>query len=211
MEALEQDHIENAREHLSYIVGRETEHLDEEGIARACVETLAENFSDGIIAPLFYAFIGGAPFAVFYKAANTMDSMVGYKNEHYKNFGYFPARFDDIMNWIPARLSLFLVMLAGKKYSQNWSNAWAAALRDRNNHTSPNAAYPEAAMAGVLNLRLGGQNFYHGQRVEKPYINEIGNPVTLKDIRAAWNVTFASAVIALLIFSSVRMLFLNWI
>lgn len=211
MEALEQDHIENAREYLSAIVGRETEHLDAEGIARACVETLAENFSDGIIAPLFYAFIGGAPFAIFYKAANTMDSMVGYKNERYKNFGYFPAKFDDVMNWIPARLSLFLVMLAGKKYSQNWGNAWTAALRDKHNHTSPNAAYPEAAMAGVLNLRLGGPNFYHGQRLEKPYINKSGNPVTLKHIRAAWNVTFASAIIALIVFSGVRMLLLNWI
>ncbi|MCP4113478.1 MAG: cobalamin biosynthesis protein CobD [Desulfobacteraceae bacterium] len=206
MESLEQDNIEQAREQLGAIVGRETSQLEPEEISRACVETLAENLSDGIIAPLFYAFAGGAPLAVFYKAANTMDSMVGYKNEQYEKFGYFPAKFDDFMNWIPARLSLILVMLAGKKYSQNWTGAWKIAANERHNHTSPNAAHPEAAMAGVLNLRLGGPNYYHGERVEKPYINKHGNPVGPDNVRAAWNIAFSASIIALAVFAAWRLL-----
>lgn len=206
MNALEQGNIEQARKDLSAIVGRETDRLDPEGISRACVETLAENLSDGIIAPLFYALIGGAPLAVFYKASNTMDSMVGYKNERYEKFGYFPAKFDDLMNWIPARLSLIFVMLAGITYSHHWGKAWKIALADRYNHSSPNAAHPEAAMAGILNLRLGGPNYYHGKLIEKPYINKRGNPASPEDIRLAWKITFASSLIALLVFSGIRIL-----
>jgi adenosylcobinamide-phosphate synthase len=197
MQSLEAKNIELAREQLSWIVGRETKSLDAEAISRACVETLAENLSDGIIAPLFYAFSGGAPLAIFYKATNTMDSMVGYKNEKYENFGYFPAKFDDLMNWIPARLSFLLVMIAGKKYARSWKDAWGVAIRDRYNHTSPNAAHPEAAMAGILDLRLGGPNPYHGKWVEKPYINGYGNSVLLDDVRFAWKISFYSAIMAL--------------
>ncbi len=206
MKSLEQENIEQARKQLGAIVGRETGQLESEEISRACVETLAENFSDGIVAPLFYAFAGGAPLAVFYKAANTMDSMVGYKNEQYEKFGYFPAKFDDLMNWIPARLSLILVMLAGKKYSQNWAGAWKLAVNERHSHTSPNAAHPEAAMAGVLNLRLGGANYYHGEKVDKPYINKQGNMVGPDDVRAAWNVAFTASIIALAVFAAWRVL-----
>ncbi len=211
MNSLEDGNIDLAREQLSRIVGRETKNLDSEAISRACVETLAENLSDGIIAPLFYAFAGGAPLAIFYKAANTMDSMVGYKNEKYINFGYFPAKFDDLMNWIPARLSFFLVLLAGKKYSHSWKDAWGLAIRDRYNHTSPNSAHPEAAMAGILDLRLGGTNYYHGEQVKKPYINRYGNPVTPDDVSKAWKITFSSAILALAGLAAVRIMILFFI
>lgn len=202
--ALSEGDIDAARAHLATIVGRETASLDEEGIARACVETLAENLSDGIIAPLLYAFIGGAPLVILYKAANTLDSMVGYKNDRFAKIGYFSARFDDLMNWVPARLSFLLLLIAGYVHVRSWRDAWRIALTNRRRHTSPNAGYPEAAMAGILNIRLGGPNRYHGQTVEKPFIHPDGAPVTPGHILMAWRHSFAATVIAMFCFSLIK-------
>ncbi|MFQ5646104.1 MAG: adenosylcobinamide-phosphate synthase CbiB [bacterium] len=204
MEALTCGELKEARKLLSLIVGRETGKLDKTGISRACLETLAENLSDGIVAPLFYAVIGGAPLIILYKATNTLDSMVGYKNEKYRELGWCSARFDDILNWVPARISLALVLVAGWRFSLDWPAAWRIALRDRLKHSSPNSAHPEAALAGVLNLRLGGPDYYQGQLVEKPFLNEPGNEVTVADVETAWKIAFAAAVLSLILFMSGR-------
>lgn len=166
--------IEEARLRLSHIVGRDTVALDEDGVRRAALETLAENTSDGVVAPLFYLALGGVPLAMAYKAVNTLDSMVGYKNERYMEFGWASARLDDILNYIPARLTGLLIvaavfMLSGFRKEKAW-HAFRAMLSDGRNHTSPNAGYPEAAMAGALNVRLGGPSTYEGRPVEKPHI-----------------------------------------
>jgi adenosylcobinamide-phosphate synthase len=165
----------SAREKLSFIVGRDTRQLDNKGIAKATIETLAENTSDGIIAPLFYFALGGLPMAMAYKAINTLDSMVGYRNEKYKNFGWASARLDDIVNFIPARITGMLIVMA--TFILNMSVAAGhlslrTMLRDGGKHLSPNSGIPEAAMAGALGVRLGGPSFYAGMLVEKPYIGE---------------------------------------
>ena len=159
IKSLQNNNLEQARKDLSLIVSRDTQNLDNQDIAKACIETLAENLSDGVIAPLFYAFLGGSFLAVIYKAANTMDSMLGYKNEKYKNFGFFPAKLDDILNFIPSRLSFIFIIFAGKKYLktlQNWTKAFKIGLKNRVNHDSPNAGHPEAAIAAILDIKLGG-------------------------------------------------------
>lgn len=205
--ALKAGDLDRARNCLSSIVGRETAGLDQEAVSRASVETLAENLSDGVIAPLFFAFLGGAPLVVLYKAVNTMDSMVGYKNEQYRKLGFFPAKCDDLLNWIPARLSLLFILLAGVYRVKDRRAAWRIAFRDRSRHTSPNAGHPEAAMAAILNLKLGGPNRYHGSWVEKPHIHTQGNPVTVDDIRSAWRISFVAALLALFFFALIRAFF----
>ena len=163
------------------IVGRDTQHLSEEGVLRATVETVAENLSDGIIAPLFYLAVGGLPFAMTYKAVNTLDSMVGYKNDRYLLFGRASARLDDIANFIPARITgllvviaVFLLTLAGKagRPAINARRALTVMLRDGRKHSSPNSGFPEAAVAGGLGVILGGPSTYGGIVIEKPYIGE---------------------------------------
>ena len=166
------DDIESARVQLSYIVGRDTKSLDKTSIVRAVIETVAENMSDGIIAPLFYVGIGGAPLMMAYKAVNTMDSMFGYKNEKYKEFGYFPAKLDDVFNYIPARLTGFFTVVIAFILKMNWKNSYKIYNRDKSNHSSPNSAHPEAAVAGALGVRLGGANYYFGKLVEKPTIGD---------------------------------------
>ena len=173
--------IESARKKLAMIVGRDTGSLSEEGVLRATIETLAENLSDGFIAPLFYLAIGGLPLAVAYKAINTLDSMVGYKNERYINFGRAAAKLDDIANYVPARITgMFLVAAVFIHYlfrdaPRSMSvagNALRIMLRDGRNHTSPNSGVPEAAMAGAVGVRLGGTSTYGGKPVEKPLIGD---------------------------------------
>jgi adenosylcobinamide-phosphate synthase len=202
-QALAGGDIETARGHLSWIVGRETSGLSEVQIAAACIETLAENVSDGVIAPLFYAAAGGAPAAIAYKAVNTLDSMVGYKTAAYRRIGRVSARLDDAANYIPARLSFLFILAAGRMFRKNGA-AWRIAAANRRRHASPNAGYPEAAAAGVLNVRLGGPNEYHGETVEKPYVNETGNPPAQTDIEAARRIVFYAALIALVFFLSIR-------
>ncbi|RMG66562.1 MAG: cobalamin biosynthesis protein CobD [Nitrospirae bacterium] len=177
LRGLRDDDIELARRRLSGIVGRDTKVLNEEGIIRATVETVAENASDGVVAPMFYFFLFGLPGAFIYKAVNTLDSMLGYKNERYRHFGLFAARCDDVLNFIPARITglfiafataLLQLLFRGISFVESLSTF----LSDGNKHTSPNAGYPEAAMAGALGIRLGGPNYYGGRLVEKPYIGK---------------------------------------
>lgn len=173
--ALEDRDIENARKNLSHIVGRDTNSLNEKAVIRATIESLAENASDGIIAPLFYFVIGGLPLAMTYKAINTMDSMVGYKSEKYKNFGWAAARLDDIANYIPARITGILIVISSAFTSRSLSTVRCSLKTmsgDGRNHPSPNSGMPEAAIAGALGVRLGGPSTYNGILVEKPCIGE---------------------------------------
>ncbi len=163
--------LAQARIMVGYIVGRETGNLDAPGITRAAVETVAENFVDGFLSPLFFAVLFGAPGAMAYKMVNTLDSMVGYKNETYILFGRAAARIDDVANYIPARLSVPVICLAAALISPaRGKKALSTALSQGRNHKSPNAGYPEASFAGALEIRMGGPNVYHGKRMEKPYI-----------------------------------------
>jgi adenosylcobinamide-phosphate synthase len=173
--ALNRD-LEEARNRLSMIVGRETQNLDEQGVRRAVVETVAENFNDGVVAPLFYMALLGPVGAVAYKAVNTLDSMVGYRDERYIYLGWTPARLDDLAGWLPARLSALLLAAAAPLLGLSAAEAWRIARRDHAAHKSPNSAWPEAAVAGALGVRLGGPNHYHGVLVDKPWINPGGGP-----------------------------------
>ena len=189
------DDIEGARKQLSYIVGRDTENLDKESILKAVVETVAENMSDGVIAPLFYAGIGGAPLAFLYKAVNTMDSMFGYKNEKYIEFGYFPAKLDDVFNYIPARLSGYFIVIVSFVLRLDYKNSFKIYKRDKNNHSSPNSAHPEAAVAGALGVRLGGANYYFGKLVEKPTIGDNLEKVDLNKVNQTNRILYGVSIL----------------
>ena len=169
-QSLKSGSIKDARKKLSLIVGRDTQVLNQDEIIRATVETVAENSVDGIISPLFYAALGGAPLALAYKAINTLDSMIGYKNERYLYFGWFSAKLDDIANYIPARLSILLVPLASLILRKRPLNTLCTILRDGKKSPSPNAGIPEAAFAGALGIQLGGVNYYQGKKVSKPIL-----------------------------------------
>jgi len=168
--SLKSGNIKDARKKLSLIVGRDTQALNEDEIIRATVETVAENSVDGIISPLFYAAFGGAPLALAYKAINTLDSMVGYKNERYLYFGWFSAKLDDVANYIPARLSILLIPLASLILRKRTLNSLCTILRDGKKSPSPNAGIPEAGFAGALGIQLGGVNYYQGKRIFKPIL-----------------------------------------
>ena len=185
-----------AREAVGLIVGRDTSVLDEQGVARAAVETVAENASDGVIAPLFYLMIGGAPLGMAYKAVNTLDSMVGYKNERYIDFGCASARLDDAVNWIPSRLSA-LLMIDARGAARIWR-------RDRRRHASPNAAQTESACAGALGLRLAGPAVYFGKLVEKPTIGDASREIEWGDIARATSLMLAASACALVVFGVAR-------
>ena len=159
-----------ARQAVSMIVGREADRLDERGVTRAAIETVAENLVDGVVSPLFFAVLGGAPLAMAYKMVNTLDSMVGYKNDRYLLFGRFAARMDDVANFIPARLAVPFIALAAQLLNGRGRATMDTAFRDGRAHASPNAGYPEAAFAGALGLWMGGPNHYHGRLVNKPVI-----------------------------------------
>lgn len=190
--ALEKEDISLARKFTSYIVGRETENLDEKQLIRATVETVAENASDGVIAPLIYSFIGGAPLAMMYKGINTMDSMVGYINKKYKQIGFFPAKTDDVFNFLPARITGFIMCLTAPFFKVSILNSIRIMLRDRKNHKSPNCAYPEAATAAILKVQLGGNNIYFGEVVEKPTIGDKLRELRKEDIVYANKIMFAA-------------------
>lgn len=166
-----------ARERLSWIVGRDTAHLDEPEIVRATVETVAENLSDGIVAPLFYLALGGPAAMAAYKATNTLDSMVGYRDQRYREFGWFPARADDWANWIPARLTAALVWLVCVLPGFDLARSIRVTLRDGASQPSPNAGYPEAAVAGALGVQLGGLNYYRGVASEKARLGDAVRPL----------------------------------
>ncbi len=177
---LKQAKIIEARRALAMIVGRDTQNLDEPEIVRATIETVAENTSDGVVAPFFYMMLGGAPAAVAYKAINTLDSMFGYKNERYLYFGRASARLDDVANYLPARLTAVLVTVGALLSGLSWKNSIRIVLRDARSQPSPNAGFPEAAYAGALGIRLGGANSYGGRTVQKSYIGDAGRELTIK-------------------------------
>lgn len=181
---LHEEGIEKAREALSMIVGRDTKILNKNEIIKATVETVAENTSDGAIAPLFYLFIGGPVLGMLYKAINTMDSMVGYKSERYTNFGYAAAKLDDVANFIPSRLCGRLIIFAATVMSSEFSGKEAKRIykRDRFNHSSPNSAQSESAFAGAMGIQLGGGAYYFGKWVEKPLIGDDTRPIEIEDV-----------------------------
>ena len=191
--ALKEGDIEKARKAVSMIVGRDTAVLDRDGIARAAVETVAENTSDGVIAPFFFMAVFGPAGGFFYKAVNTMDSMVGYKNETYLLFGRAAAKMDDAVNWLPARLSgMLLTAAAWLLPGMDGKNAWRIFKRDRFNHASPNSAQGEAACAGALHLRLAGDAWYFGTLYKKPYIGDDDRPIRPDDIKGVCSLMFGA-------------------
>lgn len=203
-QALQKEGLVAARKAVSMIVGRDTKDLTEEGVTKAAVETVAENTSDGVIAPLFYLMIGGAVSGFAYKAVNTMDSMVGYKNDRYLYFGTAAAKLDDAVNYIPARISAYLMILASAVAGMDWRNAVKIYKRDRYNHKSPNAAQTESVMAGALDVQLAGNAWYFGKLYEKPTIGDARRPVEPQDIRRSHKLLYATAVLAVVIMGAVR-------
>jgi adenosylcobinamide-phosphate synthase len=197
-DALQNNGLEAGRKRLSWIVGRDTTALSENQIRTAVFETLSENLSDGIIAPLFYYAIGGLPAMMAYKMINTLDSMIGYKNEKYFYFGKFAARLDDVANFIPARLTAFLMVVVSRKW-----RLFSFVHQFRNQHASPNSGYPEAALAGIMNCRFGGPNTYHGKIVNKPYIGtnhrEIEHQEIIEVSRINHKVTLLTVIIITII------------
>jgi adenosylcobinamide-phosphate synthase len=209
--ALQSGSIELSRTRLSYIVGRDTQHLEQAQIERAVVETVAENTVDGVIAPLFYLFIGGIPLAMAYKAINTLDSMVGYKNQKYAQLGFVSAKMDDIANWIPARLGYVFFVAAAYLLNLDAAAAARIGFRDRNNHKSPNCAWPEGAVAGALGIRLGGPNLYFGVAVDKPWIGDERRDITMEDIPMTNQLMYWASALALIVFSSIALIILAWV
>ncbi len=191
--------LKEARHRLSYIVGRETTNLSEEEIIKATVETVAENTSDGVIAPLLFIFLLGIPGGFLYKFINTMDSMLAYMNDKYIDLGYFTAKTDDIANYIPARLS-GLLMIISSIFTHDIGSGMKIMLRDRKNHKSPNAAYPEGAVAGLLGIELGGGNYYHGEFIDKPSIGDNINPIRIENIRDTIKIMYRSELLLIIIY-----------
>ena len=227
-DALKQGDIEKARQAVSMIVGRDTERLDEAGIIRAAVETVAENTSDGVIAPILFILIGGAPFGFLYKAVNTMDSMLGYTDPPYTNIGLIPARADDVFNFIPARISALLMMLAGAildvrdyvksdtaekaraegrwRYPYFIRNGWRIFFRDRYKHASPNSGQTESVCAGLLGVQLAGDAWYHGVLHTKPFIGDPLREISIDDIPLTGRLMYAAAVATLAILGIAKMI-----
>jgi adenosylcobinamide-phosphate synthase len=199
LEALGAGELQSARKRLSWIVGRDTQGLDQSEISRATIESIAESLVDGIVAPLFWALIGGAPGALIYRTANTLDSMVGHRTAVYEKFGKPAARIDDVLNWVPARICALIICLL------RVPTTWPAVRREAAGHASPNAGWPEAAMAYTLGVRLGGTNFYDGEPIKGPIFNASGRVATVNDIKSSltrmWWVVFAAGSVFLVLSS----------
>jgi len=198
---LKEGDIEKARKDLSYLVSRDTEMMDEKMIIRSTMETISENTVDGIVAPMFYMFLGGMPLAMAYKAINTLDSMVGYKNEKYMDFGKFSAKVDDAANFIPARITGILIVFASMILGYDYKNSLKIFLRDRKNHSSPNSAHSEASVAGALGVQFGGKVSYFGKETDKPTIGDKTKEFELEDIRKNIRIMYVTSFLSLVIFS----------
>jgi adenosylcobinamide-phosphate synthase len=204
--ALKQDDLGEAKKRLAMVVGRDVRPLDTQGVMRASVETVGENLVDGVISPMFFTAIGGAPMAMAYKMINTLDSMIGYKNERYARFGKCAARIDDLANYIPARLSIPVISAAAFILNRRMGEAYKTAKREGRNHLSPNAGIPEAAFAGALGVRLGGPNIYGGKLVEKPYIGSEYGEMALEDVRNACRLMVLSSITCMIVCSALSAL-----
>lgn len=201
---LEKNDLPSARKAVSMIVGRDTKDLTFSGVAKATVETVAENTSDGIIAPMIFIAIGGAPMGFFYKAINTMDSMVGYKNEKYMNFGRFAAKLDDVVNYLPARISAYQMILSSFFLRYDYKNAFKIYKRDRYNHASPNSAQTESVCAGALDVQLAGNAYYFGKLYEKPTIGDDIREINYDDIKKANRLLYCTSFISIVIISVIK-------
>lgn len=201
---LEKNDLPSARKAVSMIVGRDTKDLTFSGVAKAAVETVAENTSDGIIAPMIFIAIGGAPMGFFYKAINTMDSMVGYKNEKYMNFGRFAAKLDDVVNYLPARISAYQMILSSFFLRYDYKNAFKIYKRDRYNHASPNSAQTESVCAGALDVQLAGNAYYFGKFYEKPTIGDDIREINYDDIKKANRLLYCTSFISIVIISVIK-------
>ncbi|MCD8022886.1 MAG: adenosylcobinamide-phosphate synthase CbiB [Lachnospiraceae bacterium] len=197
--ALETEGLDAGRKAVSRIVGRDTEALSETGVTKAAVETVAENFSDGVFAPLLYMMLGGAVLGFAYKSINTMDSMVGYKNEKYLYFGRFAARLDDVVNNIPARLAALFLIASAPLCGLDGKNAWRIWQRDRHNHASPNSAQTESAAAGALHVQLAGDAYYFGKLYKKPFIGDDDRAIETEDIARVNRLMVVASVLSLVI------------
>lgn len=197
--SLKNNNLQEARENLSYIVGRDVNKLNESLVAKAAVETVAENTSDGVIAPMLFIMLGGAPLGFMYKAVNTLDSMVGYKNEKYINMGRFSAIADDVANYVPSRLSAFIMMVASFILKMDYKNSYKIYKRDRYNHKSPNSAQTESVCAGALNIMLGGDSYYGGVLVSKPTIGDNIRKVEAEDIKRSNELMYVTSLLCLII------------
>ena len=193
--------LTTAREKLSHIVGRETAHLNQDKVLSASLESLAESTCDGIVAPLFYLFLGGVPAAMAYKAISTLDSMIGYRTEKYFYFGKFAARLDDVANYVPARLTACFMVVATFALRLNSARALRVAWRDHANHLSPNAGYPEAALAGAFGVRLGGDSIYFGIKIDKPYLGDDLTPVRIGMLKEGRVLCLVTAILSLATFA----------
>ena len=201
---LAKNDLPSARKAVSMIVGRDTKDLTFSGVAKAAVETVAENTSDGIIAPMIFIAIGGAPMGFFYKAINTMDSMVGYKNERYINFGRFAAKLDDVVNYLPARISAYEMILSSFFLRYDYKNAFKIYKRDRYNHASPNSAQTESVCAGALDIQLAGNAYYFGKLYEKPTIGDDIREINYDDIKKANRLLYCTSIISIVIISVIK-------
>lgn len=204
-DALAADDLPLARKRLSYLVGRETRHLSAEEVTKACVETVAENTSDGVAAPLFYLLLGGVPLGFLYKAINTLDSMVGYRNAAYEWFGKASAKLDDAANWLPSRICGLLLSGAAGILGLDGAGAFRIFRRDRKNHLSPNSAQTESAAAGALGIQLGGDHVYFGKLVQKPTIGDAKRHAEPEDILRINRMLLLTAILLLLLFGGVRL------
>ena len=198
---LKEGNIERARKDLSYLVSRDTGTMDEKMIIRSTMETISENTVDGIVAPMLYMFLGGLPLSMTYKAINTFDSMVGYKNEKYMDFGKFSAKLDDVANFIPARITGILIVIASMILGYDYKNSLKIFIRDRKNHSSPNSGHAEAGVAGALGVQFGGRVSYFGKEVDKPVIGDKIKDFELEDIKKNIKIMYATSFLSLVLFS----------
>lgn len=208
--ALEKEGLEAGRKAVSMIVGRDTKALTEEGVIKATVETVAENTSDGVTAPLFYMIVAGPLGGILYKAINTMDSMIGYRNERYRYLGTCAARLDDAANFIPSRISALFMVGASFLLGLDGKNAWKIYRRDRHNHKSPNAAQTEAVMAGALQVQLAGDAWYFGELYKKPTIGDPIRPVRREDIPLACRLEYAAVILQFLVLAGIKAALIWW-
>ena len=202
---LKEGNIERARKDLSYLVSRDTGTMDEKMIIRSTMETISENTVDGIVAPMMYMFLGGLPLSMTYKAINTFDSMVGYKNEKYMDFGKFSAKLDDVANFIPARITGILIVIGSIILGYDYKNSLKVFIRDRKNHSSPNSGHAEAGVAGALGVQFGGRVSYFGKEVDKPVIGDKIKDFELEDIKKNIKIMYVASFLSLIVFSVISL------